>query len=174
LAACSSDLTAPGNAGRPGELSFDPEQRLGKSEKNPSTPFLRYAPDGWLFAVWTEEDDRPPPQASQAAAHSHESKMKRPPSPMRLALLASSADGGKTWSSPKQINRSIEAIEGEEGGPRVAFGPGNKAYVVWSIPNDRGDKTRAKYSFCDGRRKRRLHTRPDAERSQRHGAFSHY
>ncbi len=148
LAACSSDLTAPGNAGRPGELSFGPEQRLGKSEKNSSTPFLRYAPDGRLFAVWTEDDDRPPPQARQAATHPHESKMKRPPSPMRLALLASSTDGGKSWSSPKQINRGIEAIEGEEGGPRVALGPGNKAYVVWSIPNDRGDKTRANIRFA--------------------------
>jgi hypothetical protein len=148
LAACSSDLAAPGNAGRPVELSFGPEQRLGKSEKNPSTPFLRYAPDGRLFAVWTEEDDRPPPQARQAAAHPHESKMKRPPSSMRLALLASSTDGGKSWSSPKQINRGIEAIEGEEGGPRVAFGPDNKAYVVWSIPNDHGDKTRANIRFA--------------------------
>jgi hypothetical protein len=148
LAACSSDLAAPGNASGPFELSFGPEQQLGKSEKNPSTPFLRYAPDGRLFAVWTEDDDRPPPQARQAAAHPHESKMKRPPSPMRLALLASSTDGGKSWSPPKQINRDIEAIEGEEGGPRVAFGPDNKAYVVWSIPNDRGDKTRANIRFA--------------------------
>jgi hypothetical protein len=148
LAACSADLVGSRTPRSPNELTFGPEQRLGDNEKNPSTPFLRYSPDGRLFAVWTEDDDRPSPQARQAAAHPHEPKMKRPPSPMRLALLASSTDGGKSWSPPKQINRDIEAIEGEEGGPRVAFGPGNRAYVVWSIPNDRGDKTRANIRFA--------------------------
>ena len=139
--ACSSNLIAASG------LSFGPEQRLGQTNKNPSTPFLRYNRNGRLYAIWTEDDDRSPPQSKQASAHQHESMMKRPLSPMRMALLASSADGGKTWSRSKQVNGGVEAIEGEEGGPRVAFSADNKAYVVWSIPDEKGDKTRANIRF---------------------------
>ncbi|MGH7844133.1 MAG: sialidase family protein, partial [Candidatus Binatia bacterium] len=39
-------------------------------------------------------------------------------------------------------------VEGQEGGPRVAVGIDNKAYVVWSVPNERGDKTRANIRFA--------------------------
>jgi hypothetical protein len=131
------------------QLSFGPEMRLGESAKNPSTPFLRFAPDGRLFAVWTEDDARAAPQVKQeAAAHQHESMMKRAPSPMRVAVLASSNDNGKTWSRPKQVNGGVEAIEGEEGGPRIAFDKNNKGYVVWSVPNEKGDKTRANIRFA--------------------------
>jgi len=148
LTACGSDLAAPRGPNRSDRLTFGPEQQLGNMERNPSTPFLRFAPDGRLFAVWTEDEDRASAQSTRTAMPQHDSKMKRPPSPMRAALLASSADGGKTWASPMRINRSVEAIEGEEGGPKVTFGPGNKAYVVWSIPNERGDKTRANIRFA--------------------------
>jgi len=148
LTACSSDIAAPRGPSRTDHLTFGPEQHLGNAERNPSTPFLRFAPDGRLFTVWTEDDDRASAQSTQTAIHQHDSKMKRPPSPMRTVLLASSADDGRIWSSPTRVNRSVEAIEGEEGGPRVAFGPGNKAYVVWSIPNKGGDKTRANIRFA--------------------------
>jgi hypothetical protein len=73
--------------------------------------------------------------------------MKMPPSPMREAVLASSTDGGETWSRAKQVNTGVEAVEGEEGGPKIAFGNHNQVYVVWSIPNDKGDKTRANVRF---------------------------
>jgi hypothetical protein len=79
--------------------------------------------------------------------HQHHSG-KMIPSPMRDALLAFSDDGGKTWSSPKQVNRSVEAIQGEENGPKVALGPDSKAYAVWSIPGGKGDKTRANIRFA--------------------------
>ena len=128
--------------------------RLGRRANNPSTPFLRFAPDGRLFAVWTEDDKRvASPIKETADTHHHESMMKMPPSPIRTALIASSNDGGKTWTAPKQINSAAEAIEGEEGGPRIALGKDNKAYVVWSVPNEKGDKTRANIRFAmeDGR-----------------------
>jgi hypothetical protein len=129
-------------------LDFSPEVRLGRSAKNPSTPFLRLAPDGRLFAVWTEDDERAvPPSKQDAVAHEHGSMM-RAPSPMRLILLASSNDSGRTWTRFSQVNSVVEAIEGEEGGPRLALDKNNRAYVVWSVPNEKGDKTRANIRFA--------------------------
>ena len=129
-------------------LDVSPEVRLGRSAKNPSTPFLRLAPDGRLFAVWTEDDERAVPPAKQdAVAHEHGSMM-RAPSPMRLILLASSNDSGRTWTRFSQVNSVVEAIEGEEGGPRLALDKNNRAYVVWSVPNEKGDKTRANIRFA--------------------------
>ena len=72
----------------------------------------------------------------------------RAPSPMRNVLLAWSADSGKTWSSPKRLNNLVEAVQGEENGPKVAFDTNNRAYVVWSIPGAKGDKTRANIRFA--------------------------
>ena len=145
IAACAHRAT-PNPPIRPAAISFGPEQQLGRIENNPSTPFLRYSPDGRLFAIWTEDDDAPQSQVKQPVAHQHGS-MKRPPSPMRAALLAWSADGGKTWSSPRRVNSEVEAVQGEENGPKVAFA-GNKTYVVWSIPGEKGDKTRTNIRFA--------------------------
>ena len=147
LAACGLDLIAPGGADRSEPLSFGPEQGLGHNEKNPSTPFLRYAPDGRLFAIWTEDHDIPWPQGKHVAKHQHGSG-DRTPSPMRNGLLASSPDSGKTWLSARRINSVVEAVQGEENGPKVAFGKDNKAFVVWSIPGEKGDKTRANIRFA--------------------------
>lgn len=67
---------------------------------------------------------------------------------MRNGLLASSPDGGKTWLSAKRINSVGEAVQGEENGPKVAFSKDNKALVVWSVPGEKGDKTRANIRFA--------------------------
>ena len=128
-------------------ITLDAQQSLGQIDKNPSTPFLRYSPDGRLYAVWTEDHDSPWPQAT-SPAQQHHGMGDRAPSPMRNALLASSTDGGKSWSSPKRINDAVEAVQGEENGPKVAFGVENRAYVVWSIPGGKGDKTRANIRFA--------------------------
>ena len=139
----------PAQAAGSGPLSFNAEVQLGRRSNNPSTPFLRLAPDERLFAVWTEDDKRTaPPIEETAAVHQHQAKMKMMPSPMRVALLASSADGGRTWTRPRQVNAAVEAIEGEEGGPRLALGKNHQAYVVWSVPNEKGDKTRANIRFA--------------------------
>lgn len=142
---CTSELAAPPSANR-AQLSFGPEINIGKAEANPSTPFLRYAPDGRLFAVWTEDHDTPWPQGKQSGGHQHMAG-DRAPSPMRNAFLASSTDGGKTWSPRKRLNSEVEAVQGEENGPKVAFDANNRAYVVWSIPGGKGDKTRANIRF---------------------------
>jgi hypothetical protein len=133
-------------------LVFDAQQVLGRLDKNPSTPFLRYSPNGALHAVWTEDHDSPSLQATPPAQQ-HHGMGDRAPSPMRDALLASSTDGGKSWSTPKRINDAVEAVQGEENGPKIAIGPGNRAYAVWSIPGANGDKTRAniRFSMEDGK-----------------------
>jgi hypothetical protein len=143
---CSSDMTAPTAPNRATQL-FGPEISIGKTDANPSTPFLHYAPDGRLFAVWTEDHDTPWPQGKQAGKHQHVAG-DRAPSPMRNAFLAWSTDGGKTWSPRKRVNSEVEAVQGEENGPKVAFDAHNRAYVVWSIPGGKGDKTRANIRFA--------------------------
>ena len=144
---CSSELGAPTSANPVTQLNFGPENSIGKAEANPSTPFLRYAPDGRLFAVWTEDHDTPWPQGKQSGEHQHMAG-DRAPSPMRNAFLAWSTDGGKTWSPRTRLNHEVEAIQGEENGPKVAFDVNSRAYVVWSIPGGRGDKTRANIRFA--------------------------
>ena len=67
---------------------------------------------------------------------------------MRVAVLSSSGDGGKSWSPPKQVNTTIEPVQGDENGPKVAFSPDKKAFVVWSIPGEKGDITRANIRFA--------------------------
>jgi hypothetical protein len=146
LAGCSADLGAPQRADQAVALSFGPVIQIGDIEANPSTPFLRYAPDGRLFATWTEDEPGQKIQPSRSSAHQHSGKMA--PSPLRNALLAASSDGGKTWSSPQMVNSVKEAVQGEENVPKVAFAADNRAYVVWSIPGEKGDKTRANIRFA--------------------------
>ena len=145
-ASCSADFVARRSAGHATAPSFGPVIQLGDIEANPSTPFLRYAPDGRLFAIWTEDELGQKIQSSSSSVHQHSGKMAS--SPLRNALLAASSDGGKTWSSPQMVNSVKEAVQGEENGPKLAFGADNRAYVVWSIPGEKGDKTRANIRFA--------------------------
>jgi hypothetical protein len=146
--ACGSELAAPPAAVQSERLDFGPQLRIGNVEANPSTPFLRYAPDGRLFAVWTEDHENPWPQGKQPAGHQHGMRGDRAPSPMRNVFIAASTDGGKTWSVSKRVNSDVEASQGEENGPKVAFDARSRAYVVWSIPGGKGDKTRANIRFA--------------------------
>ena len=142
---CTSELIHPATASRSASVEFTEEVRLGDSERNPSTPFLRYAPDGRLFAVWTEEHDKPWPNG-RPTGHQHGGD--RAASPLRNAMVAASVDSGKTWSVPRRVNSAVEAVQGEENGPKIAVGGGKRAYIVWSIPGEKGDKTRANIRFA--------------------------
>jgi hypothetical protein len=146
LAGCSGEIIPLPHGDRITPLSFGREIQLGNNEANPSTPFLRFAADGKLYAIWTEDESSQKNNPSILSAHQHSGKMA--PSPLRNALLAASSDGGKTWSTSKQVNSGAEAVQGEENGPKVAFGADNRAYVVWSIPGEKGDKTRANIRFA--------------------------
>ena len=141
LATYHAAATVPVRADASKALNFGAEKSLGRRSKNPAAPFLRFAPDGRLFAVWTEADDRAAPPIN--TAHQHESTMRRMTSPMRIAMLASSSDGGKSWSPARQVNTGIEAVQGDENGPKLAFNTDKKIFVVWSIPGEKGDITRA-------------------------------
>ena len=61
LAACSSDIAPRGNQSHGEPLRFAPEVSLGTSAANAAanaaSPFLRFAPDGRLFAIWTEDEN---------------------------------------------------------------------------------------------------------------------
>jgi hypothetical protein len=145
-------LLRPATSSEGATLNFGLERTLGHADKNPAAPFLRIGPDGLLHAVWTEADDRqgakPQPPHQQDAAHQHAAMTRRNSSPMRITVLSSSADGGKTWSAPRQVNNDVEAVQGDENGPKLAFNRDKKAFVVWSIPGDKGDITRANIRFA--------------------------
>jgi hypothetical protein len=145
FSACSSDL-APSHTESAEPLRFGPEVTLGNAEANPAAPFLRFAPDGRLFAIWTEDETDQPNRSSSPPAHHQSGKMA--PSPLRAARLAASSDGGTTWSTAQRVNSVREAIQGEENGPKIAFSSDNRVYIVWSIPGERGDKTRANIRFA--------------------------
>ena len=129
MPACSADLAPWANPERSERLRFGAEISLGSRDADPSTPFLRYAPDGRLFAVWTEDHDNSSAQARERTEH-HSGSGKMAPSPMRNVYLAASSDGGKTWAPPKRVNSETEAVQGEENGPKVAFDKNSRAYVV--------------------------------------------
>jgi hypothetical protein len=147
VSACSSEFALSEEPGRPEPVRVGAEITLGNEDANPATPFLRYAPDGRLFAVWTEDHAAPRPQGKSSAGH-HGMSGKMAPSPMRNVYLAASPDDGKTWSAHNRVNSEIEAVQGEENGPKVAFDKNSRAYVVWSIPGGKGDKTRANVRFA--------------------------
>ncbi len=149
LTACSSTVEMPNPTSTAKNLKFGPARMLGQPERNPSTPYLRYAPDGRrLYAVWAEDNDVLWPEGRGHSAGHQPMASDGAPSPMRNALLAWSDDGAKSWSSPKRVNSKVEAVQGEENGPKVAIGNDNKVYVVWSMPGDKGDKTRANIRFA--------------------------
>lgn len=145
FSACSSDL-APRHTESAEPLRFGREVTLGNAQANPAAPFLRFAPDGRLFAIWTENETDQLNKSSSTPAHHPSGKMA--PSPLRAALLAASSDGGTTWSTAQRVNSVREAIQGEENGPEIAFSSDNRVYIVWSIPGERGDKTRANIRFA--------------------------
>ena len=144
---CGAELRQPPPTTQLTRLKFTSEIALGRSEANPATPFLRHSPDGRLFAVWTEDHDTPWPAGKPHPSHGAMGS-DRAPSPMRNALIASSSDDGKTWTSPKRINSNVEAVQGEENGPKMAFDRSGKLFIVWSIPGVKGDKTRANIRFA--------------------------
>jgi hypothetical protein len=133
----------PSRAGASGGLAFGPERRIGEAPRNPSSPFLRVGPNGRLYAVWTEDDPNPPPQPKPAVNPAHQKHAWMFAFDMRAVLLASSGDGGATWTTPLKVNSVTEAAQGEENDPKVAFTPEGRALVVWSTPSAKGDKSRA-------------------------------
>ncbi len=144
---CGAEFALSPATTQSAQLRFAPAIALGRAEANPATPFLRFSPNGRLFAVWTEDHETPWPAGKPHPGHAP-MKGDRAPSAMRNALIAASNDGGKTWSVPKRVNSTVEAVQGEENGPKLAFDRSGKLFAVWSIPGVKGDKTRANIRFA--------------------------
>jgi hypothetical protein len=147
VAGAGTFLVPPGGASTPGSLVFGPERRIGQAARNPSSPFLRVSPAGRLYAAWTEDDPSPGPQPKPTPNPAHRGHWMIT-FDMRVVLLASSGDGGATWGASRKVNAVTEAAQGEENEPKVAFAPDGRAIVVWSTPNDKGDKSRANVRFA--------------------------
>jgi hypothetical protein len=148
LGAGSTWFMSSSGAAPAAPLSFAAERALGQEGRNASSPFLRSGPRGRLYAVWTEDD---PAQSTESRRDPAQHQHKHPGMftfTMRVALMASSGDGGKTWSPARKVNSTMEAIQGEENEPRIAFAPDGRALVVWSTPNEQGDKSRANVRFA--------------------------
>src|SRR5689334_24026902 len=78
-------LLRPAASSEVASLNFGPVRDLGRAAKNPAAPFLRIGPDGLLYAVWTEADDRQSPQPQPPHQHDsaqHAAMMRRNSSPM--------------------------------------------------------------------------------------------
>ena len=145
LGVAVGSLVRPGSAGWRDTLVFGPERGMGHAARNPSSPSLRIAPDGRLVAAWTEEDPDPAPRPAPNPAHRGHWMITFD---MRVVLLASSPDGGATWSVPRKVNSVMEAAQGDENEPKIAFTPDGKALAVWSTPSGEGDKSRANVRFA--------------------------
>jgi hypothetical protein len=53
----------------------------------------------------------------------------------QFVVLQESADGGKTWSEPRRIQREPEAVSAEgENRPKIAFGRKGEIYVTYTKP----------------------------------------
>jgi len=144
---CSSNASAPGLVPSAATLAFGPERRLGDADRNPSTSLLRHGPDARLYAIWTEDNAGRPAYLQRGASSPGTSLM-------RAVLLAWSADGGKSWSPPRRVNSAVEAVQGEESGPRIAFGADNRIYAVWSITDGAGGnllRGNVRFAMEDGR-----------------------
>jgi hypothetical protein len=153
VATWSSWFPGAGGAAPSTTLRFGSARRLGEDARNPASPFLRHGPQGRLYAVWTEDDPAQPAQARHAEHGQHHAHAGMFTSTMRVARLAWSGDGGATWSPAQTVNATMEAVQGEENEPKIAFAPDGRALVLWSVPGERGDKMRANVRVAveDGR-----------------------
>ena len=128
---CALGVVADARAGakQPEALRFGAEQRLGRANQNPSTPFLRVSPNGRLYAIWTEDDDAP---ADRAGEFAPSERLVGKPTTLRAAVIAASADGGKSWSNPLRVNDVKESVQDGESAPRLAFSASSRLYAVWA------------------------------------------
>jgi hypothetical protein len=130
----------------PAGLTFGPELRPGRPEASPAWPFMRIAPDGRLYLVWTEKDQThgAAPSTTDNTAHNHNHA---PDSNLRAAYISASMDDGQTWSAPLRINDQPENVQGDENEAKIAFGKDGQLYTAWAIPDPTGNKMKATIRF---------------------------
>ena len=135
LAACSSDIAPRGNQSHGEPVRFGPEVSLGTSAANAASPLLRFAPDGRLFAIWTEDETGQTTKSSSPSAH-HQSGKWRPRQCAKPYWLHRRT-AAKLGRAAKRVKQRERSDQGEENGPKIAFSADNRAYIVWSIPGEK-------------------------------------
>ena len=127
-------------------------QRSNSAPRYPSvggksgSAFFTLAPDGRLFAIWTEDEAVRRP--SRAAHRRITNPARWRPRRCARHYWPHRLTAAKLGRAAKRVNSVKEAIQGEENGPKIAFSADNRAYIVWSIPGEKGDKTRANVRFA--------------------------
>ena len=167
---CSTKLAQQPITTQSAQLKFTPEIALGRPEANPSTPFLRFSPDGRLFAVWTEDHDTPWPAGKPHPGHRTDERRPR-----------AIADAQRIH---RFIQRRREDLErGETGQQRhrsrtrrrkwaeIGFRPRWKNLRRLVHPRRERRQDPSQYSLCNGRRQRRLHAARTLNEVQDAGRF---
>lgn len=106
LAAVLFVSSVPSHAGR---FSFGEPFSINNPDKSVSPPAAVIDDSGGVYAGWAREDGE------------------------RINIyVASSKDGGKTFSAPVRVNGETDAPAGLHASPTIALGPGGELYVAWT------------------------------------------
>jgi hypothetical protein len=101
--------------------------QVSEAGRRASSPEIAIGPDGAINLIWLDKGltaDRPPPKPRKPGEHSHRSSTD--------LYFSRSEDGGKTWSTPVQVNDEHGEIWGfSVSKPRIGVGPTGTIHVFY-------------------------------------------